>query len=130
MLARYRIHRGRRPADDPLPDGVRQDTRKHTRHALRPEPDMVARALAGDDEAWRRFRDEYEALLERRFADDRGPFDELARLAAEGDVFIGCSCPSRANPETARCHTVLALRFMKRRYPALRVVMPAGVSAR
>jgi hypothetical protein len=39
-------------------------------------------------------------------------------------VYLGCSCPSRANPDVQRCHTVLALQFMKKKYPKLRVVLP------
>ena len=72
MLARYKIYRGKRPADDPLPRGRRMDTRKHTRHVLRPEKAMVERFLSDDSEpAWRRFRDAYLRLLERRFATER-----------------------------------------------------------
>ena len=107
------------------------DTRKHTRHVLRPEPDMVRRTLLdGSDAAWRAFRSEYLALLEIRHEEDPAAFDELARLAREGDVFLGCSCPSRANPDVARCHTVLALRFMRRHYRSVEVVLPPGVPAR
>ena len=41
MLGRYTMHRGKRP--DVI--GIRQDTRKHTRHCLRPNPEMVTRLL-------------------------------------------------------------------------------------
>jgi len=57
MLARYKIHRGRRPADQPLPSGIRQDTRKHTRHCLRPTPEIVAVYLADPTlAAWQKFK--------------------------------------------------------------------------
>ena len=125
MLARYWMVRGKRPKNEPLPDGTRVDTRKHTRHFLRPEAKRVERVLAdGSAAAWRDFRTGYLALLQKRFESDREPFDELAHSAKDGDVFLGCSCPSRANPDVARCHTVLALRFMKRKYRSLRVVLP------
>ena len=125
MLSRYRIVRGKRPPDDPLPDGQRVDTRAHRHHALSPEPAAV-RALLEDpsDMRFREFARRYETLLERRFAADRAPFDELARAAQQGDVYIGCNCPTRKNPDLRRCHTVLALRFMQRRYPELRVRLP------
>ena len=131
MLARYWMVRGKRPKNDPLPEGTRMDTRKHTRHFLRPETRMVERVLAdGSAAAWRDFRGGYLALLKSRFDKDRMPFDELAQSAKSGDVFLGCSCPSRANPDVARCHTVLALSFIKRKYRSLRVVFPKGVSAK
>lgn len=126
MLARYKIYRGKRPEDDPLPQGTRMDTRKHTRHVLRPETSMVERFLAdGSEAAWRRFRDDYLKRLERRFETDRGPFDDLARRATDGDVFLGCNCPTKANPDVTRCHTVLALGFMKRKYRSLPIALPS-----
>jgi uncharacterized protein YeaO (DUF488 family) len=133
MLARYRIYRGKRPPGDPLPDGIRQDARHRTRHCLRPERDMVETFLATPaeqkDDAWRAFRERYTAILKKRFAEDRAPFDKLARLATESDVFLGCSCPTKKNPDVSHCHTVLALRFMKDKYPRLRVKFPKSVSA-
>lgn len=63
-------------------------------------------------------------LLRMRFKSDRGPFDRLARQAREHDVHLGCSCPSRRNPDVRHCHTVPALTFMKHRYPDLKVVLP------
>jgi hypothetical protein len=82
MLARYQIVRGARPPGDPLPDGVRQDTRKHTHHVLRPTSTLVeglleelsARGVA-------HFERGYRALLKQRFASERERFDELAELA-------------------------------------------------
>lgn len=124
MLARYQIVRGKRAPDDPLPDGKRIDTRKHTQHFLRPEAEQVE-ALLGDMSAasHARFAKAYNALLTQRFAEDRSGFDALAELATEQDVYLGCSCPSSANPDVQRCHTVLALRFMQKKYPKLKVVL-------
>ena len=128
MLGRYKIWRGKRPADDPQPEGVRQDSRKHTRHCLRPPEKLVHQYQnAPGDAAWERFERGYLAELDERFATERAAFDELAALATDGDVFIGCSCPTVKNPDPARCHTILALRFMKRHYPKLKVTFPAGV---
>ncbi len=124
-LHRYRIVRGARPADDPLPVGVRQDTRKHTQHVLRPEAKSVFRYLAApSEENWVVFREAYLKLLDERFAEDRGPFDELAGLAGREQVHIGCNCPTKQNPRVDRCHTVLALGFMQERFPRLEVVFP------
>ncbi|WP_394835534.1 hypothetical protein LVJ94_01225 [Pendulispora rubella] len=124
MLARYSIVRGA-PASS-LPKGIRQDTRKHTRHVLRPTADMVEEVLgrADDASAWRTFTTNYRALLDARFSEDRGPFDALADLAREGDVYLGCNCPTAKNPDVRRCHTALALAFMKKHYPDLDVRKP------
>jgi hypothetical protein len=123
-LYRYRIVRGKRPPGDPLPSGERQDTRKHTRHVLRPPAEAVVRYLDDPtDDAWEDLRRSYLDLLEQRFLENREPFDELAALAGEKDVYLGCNCPTKINP-VERCHTVLALKFMKRRYPGLEVVFP------
>lgn len=125
MLARYQIVRGKRDPDDPLPDGKRIDTRKHTRHFLRPEADQVHALLEdGTASAHAHFTRAYEALLAARFKGDRAPFDALAELASKEDVYLGCSCPSSANPDVQRCHTVLALRFMRKKYPRLDVRFP------
>lgn len=124
MLGRYSIVRGA-PAST-LPVGIRQDTRKHTRHALRPTAEMVTRLLAhaSVDAEWRAFADAYRALLTERFVADRRPFDALAELARTGDVWLGCSCPTAKNPDVHHCHTTLALAFMRGRYPDLDVRMP------
>jgi len=125
MLARYRIVRGRRPDDDPLPDGVRQDTRKHTRHVLRPSAELVAALLADPSEpSFRRFASGYRALLEQRFGSERERFDALARLAREQHVYLGCNCPTERQPDVRRCHTALALAFLRERYPDLDVREP------
>jgi hypothetical protein len=125
MLARYQIVRGKRSPDQPLPAGRRIDTRKHTRHFLRPEAAAVALLLASNDEAsYARFAQTYEATLAERFAAQRASFDALADQARSGDVYLGCSCPSRANPDVQRCHTVLALRFMQTHYRGLKVIFP------
>ena len=124
MLARYSIVRGA-PASA-LPRGIRQDTRKHTRHPLRPTPEMVRRLLANprDEAAWRSYAARYRALVAERFAADRRPFDALADLARKADVLLGCNCPTAKNPDVRHCHTVLALEFMKARYPDLDVRLP------
>jgi len=123
MLTRYRIERGVPAAA--LPKGMRQDTRKHTRHVLRPTAALVEAYLAAPGEgAWRRFADAYRALLEKRFAAKRSAFDALAELARRNDVHLGCNCPTQKNPEVRRCHTWLALEFFRERYPDLDVRMP------
>jgi uncharacterized protein YeaO (DUF488 family) len=122
MLARYAMKRGV-PASA-LPTGLRQDTRKHTRHVLRPDAEAVA-AYLGGRASWETFADAYRAVVRERFADDRGPFDALAALAREGDVLLGCSCPTKANPDVRRCHTWLALELMAAWYPDLEVRFPA-----
>jgi len=123
-LSRYQVRRGARAAD--LPDGVRQDTRKHTRHVLRPPAEAVEEYLADpDDAAWERFAAIYLDTLETRFAEDRTAFDELAALARRDDVHLGCSCPTRRNPDVRRCHTWLALEFMAETHPDLDVRFPA-----
>ena len=131
MLSRYKIYRGKRPPGDPLPDGVRQDSRFRTRHVLRPTKEMAAAFLAaGTDAAWRKFAAAYCSLIEQRFREDRRPFDELAALATAEDVFIGCSCPTEKNPRVDPCHTYLALQFMKAKYRKLRIRLPAASTRR
>ena len=124
MLTRYQIARGVPAAR--LPAGVRQDTRKHTRHVLRPTTAMVTRYLAAPSAAaWARFAKAYRALLAARFAADRRGFDALAARARTEDVYLGCSCPTAHNPDVRRCHTWLALEFFRAHYPELEVRMPA-----
>jgi hypothetical protein len=125
MLARYQIVRGKAPAGYRLPAGKRIDVRKHRHHVLSPEPSEVAALLADPSDAqFAKYRRAYEALLERRFAADRAPFDALAREAQETAVYIGCNCPTRRNPDVQHCHTTLALHFMQRKYPKLPVRLP------
>lgn len=59
----------------------------------------------------------YRSLLAERFANDRGPFDQRAAAANDESVHIGCSCPTANQPDVLRCHTVLALRFMREHCP-------------
>jgi len=126
VLTRYKMYRGKRPPSDLLPSGIRQDTRWRTKHPLRPAEQIVTEYLATPSEtAWCSFRTAYLALLEQRFREDRTEFDELVRLARDKDVFLGCSCPTRKNPRVDRCHTYLALQFIKRKYPTLRVELPS-----
>jgi hypothetical protein len=120
VIGRYRIVRGRRLPDDPLPDGVRQDTRKHTRHVLRPAPEAVESFLRAPGETgFARFRQRYLELLRGRAERDAAAFDALARLGRDGDLFLGCNCPTRRQPDVKRCHTWLALEFLAHRYPDL-----------
>lgn len=124
MLGRYSIVRGA-PASS-LPQGIRQDTRKHTRHVLRPTAQMVETALAAKSAgAWREFASAYRALLKERFMADRDPFDALADLARTNDVWLGCNCPTAKQPDVRRCHTSHALAFMKAHYPDLDVRAPS-----
>ena len=127
MLGRYQIVRGRRPPGSRLPKGTRIDVRKHTRHVLHPEPAIVERFLRDHEDPahWREFSKRYRELLAKRWKADRTPFDELAEQAREGDVWIGCSCPTRHQPDVNKCHTALALRFMRQKYPDLDVELPA-----
>jgi uncharacterized protein YeaO (DUF488 family) len=109
-----------------LPKGVRQDTRKHTRHILRPPTELVEEVLAhaSEPKAWHEFAAAYRAVLAERFAEDRAPFDALAERARSEDIYIGCSCPTSKNPDVRRCHTAHALAFMKKHYPDLDVRLP------
>ena len=130
MLGRYRIIRGKRPANDARPKGICQDCRAHTRHCLRPDKVAVNRYLADPSpQSWRQFRAAYLAQLKQRFQTDRAPFDELADLAMREDVFIGCNCPTRKNPDLRRCHTILALQFMRNKYRRLQIELPQDVSS-
>jgi hypothetical protein len=108
-----------------LPDGIRKDTRYATKHVLRPTKEIVEAYLADPtDAAWKRFRTAYLALLKERLHADRMPFDELAELATDNDVFLGCNCPTQKNPILGRCHTYLALEFMQNNYPSLKIERP------
>ena len=126
MLSRYTMYR-RRPANaGPLPVGIRQDTRYHTNHILRPTEDLVETYLNNPtDAAWHRFKSEYLALLEQRFHEERTRFDDLAKLAMESNVYLGCNCPTAKNPVHGHCHTYLALGFMKKHYLKLKIEIPS-----
>ncbi|WP_437617947.1 hypothetical protein [Sorangium sp. So ce1151] len=122
MLARYQIVRGRRRDGDPLPEGKRYDTRKHTQHVLRPTREIVEEFLSDPSQAgFERFRAAYIAVLDERFAEQAGRFDALAQEARRGDVFLGCNCPTARQPDVRRCHTWLALEYFARKYPDLDV---------
>ena len=73
------------------------------------------------DSGWKRFARTYRELVENRFAQDRAPFDELAQISRDDNVFLGCSCPTKKNPDAQRCHTALALEFMFAKYPDTRI---------
>ena len=121
MLARYQMRRGAKAEE--LPDGVRQDTRRHTRHVLRPEREVVARYLGGTL-SWEAFRASYEATVRARMEEVPQAFDALAELARRGDLYLGCSCPTKANPDVRHCHTWVALELMQAAYPDLEVRFP------
>lgn len=106
-----------------LPQGIRQDSRRHTRHPLRPERDAVDAFLAGEL-SFEAFAGRYRVALEARVAQDPGPFDALAALARAHDVWIGCSCPTKQQPHVEHCHTWLALQWMAERYPDVEVRFP------
>ena len=126
MLTRYKMYRGPRPLADPLPNGIRKDTRHHTKHPLRPTRAVVEALLDSPSEmTWQVFRSVYTSLLVERFREDRSAFDELAAIATDNDVFLGCSCPTQKNPRLDHCHTYLALQFMRQKYPDLDVRLPA-----
>lgn len=125
MLSRYTMYRRRPEGAPPLPDGIRKDTRYATKHVLRPTREIVEAYLCSPTDAgWKEFRLKYLALLEERFRSDQTSFDELATLATENDVYLGCNCPTKKNPVTGRCHTYLALEFMQKRFPELKIVVP------
>ena len=125
MLARYKIYRGRPLVGANLPTGIRQDTRKHTRHCLRPPKEFVAEYLAKPTSGtWKKFESKYLRNLNDRYEADPTPFDKLAVLATSENVYIGCSCPTAKNPDVKHCHTVSALKFMKEHYPELEVEFP------
>ena len=108
-----------------MPDGLRLDTRKHTRSPFRPEEEDVRKFLADiGDEAFVRFAVSYRESLEARFAADPEPFAKIAEEARERDVFLGCNCPTGKNPDVRRCHTWMALRFMAERFEGLEVRFP------
>ncbi len=122
MLGRYKIYRGKRPEGHAWPDGIRQDARKHTRHCLRPGTEMVEDYLRDpSDPGWKRFAAAYCQLVENRFAEDQTPFDKLAQLSRDDNVFLGCSCPTKKNPDAQRCHTALALQFILSKYPDTKI---------
>jgi len=63
-------------------------------------------------------------LLEKRFVSERKRFDALAELARQQDVYLGCNCPTTRQPDVRRCHTALALAFLREHYPDLIVRLP------
>lgn len=108
-----------------LPEGVRQDTRKHTKHILRPDAAHVHELLADPTPAAHaRFRERYRATIRARMKADRTAYDALAELAASEHVWLGCSCPTSKVPDVRNCHTWLALELMREAYPELDVRLP------
>jgi len=125
MLGRYHMKRGKRAPDDPLPEGSRQGTRKHTEHPLRPEAEAVTTYLAApSNAAWEAFAERYRSVVGERFPRNRAPFDAIAQAARDTDVWFGCSCPTKSNPDLRKCHTFLALEFFAERYPDLEIRWP------
>lgn len=125
LLSRYTIYR-RRPQDaPPLPPGIRQDVRHRTKHIVRPTQSMVETYLTAPNETtFATFQAAYRELLNARWHDDRSEFDQLAELARNHDVFLGCSCPTKRNPDVRHCHTWMALQFMAAQFPDLEVIFP------
>lgn len=121
MLSRFQIKRG---VNYPrVPGALFKDTRKHVKaHVLAPTKDMVTRYLSQPTlDTWQWFQREYLLELQKRADERPEEFEELRRLAQTGDYYLGCSCPTPRNPLPCRCHTIVALEFMKERYPDLNV---------
>lgn len=105
---------------------MRQDTRKHTRHILRPEANAVARYLRDPTaSSWRSFAQDYRKLLGERYAGSPEAFEALRDLATEGDLWLGCNCPTAKNPDVRHCHTFLALQYLAERFPELEIQWPS-----
>lgn len=126
LLSRYKIYRGTRPKEDPLPAGIRQDIRKHIKgHCLHPDAAEVSAYLSNPTAAaWRTFKQMYMNCLEERYKKDPAPFKKVAESARKSDVYLGCNCPTAKNPDLRRCHTFLALQFMHKKFPSLKVKFP------
>lgn len=107
------------------PNHAGTHTRWRTRHILRPAQAVVEEFLDDlTDEAWERFQTAYIAVLNERLSADRSAFERLAELAQDSDVFLGCSCPTKKNPDVRHCHTYLALGFMQEHFPEVEVAWP------
>jgi len=114
-----------RSSHDPLPQGIRISTLHKTEHCFAQTKEIVQVYLEKPtSENWDIYVKKYIALLEHRFIERRKEFEEIADLAMNNNVFIGCYCPTKKNPDVYRCHTVLALKFMKDKYPDLIVKLP------
>ncbi|WP_199188797.1 MULTISPECIES: hypothetical protein [Pirellulaceae] len=85
---------------------------------------MESYLAAPTETAFSAFQASYLELLSTRWNDDRSDFDQLANLAREQDVFLGCSCPTQKNPDVRHCHTWMALQFMAQHFPDLEVIFP------
>lgn len=125
MLARYRIPRIPPPGYK-KPDGKCIDIRyRWKRRCLAPPKKLVLDYLENPSErTWKVYEKKYLELLKSRYTTRKEEFDEIVSLAKDNDVHLGCSCPTIKNPDVYRCHTVLALRFMKQKYPRLKVKFP------
>ena len=95
-------------------------------HFLRPWWLLLIAAAVAISWLWRRrFAADYRRLLAARRRERPEAFDALARAAREGDLWLGCNCPTARNPDVRRCHTFLALAFLSTAYPDLEVAWPA-----
>lgn len=124
MLSRYTMSRRHVANGAALPEGIRQDTRWRTHHLLRPTQEIVEAFLQDPAAEWKHFESAYLKVLEERFQEDPDAFHELAALATDNDVWLGCNCPTQKNPDVEHCHTWLALTFMKKHFSRLNVVFP------
>ena len=96
------------------------------RSTVWPRPCHVVGIYLGDisDAAWAHSEVAYLESLEQRYADNPSPFEKLAAMAMEKDVFIGCSYPTQKNPNPMHCHTVPALRFISSKFPDIEIQLP------
>jgi len=118
VLARYQIVRGKRPEGNPLPEGVRVDIRKHTKHFLRPTRQRRGVPERPGRRAFRQFSARYDPTC-RPVSPKNGARSTPCGTGRKRRRLPRMHCPTRTNPEVTRCHTVLALGFMKRKYPRL-----------
>lgn len=120
MLGRFQIKR--KVAFPRASGSVFKDSRKHTSHVFAPAKELVISYLRNPTlESWQTFQREYIRILRERLLSMPEKFEGIHRHAESGNYYIGCNCPTRTNPFLCRCHTVLALEFMKETYPDLEV---------
>jgi hypothetical protein len=120
MLGRFQLKRG---VAYPKAKGAQfKDTRKHTSHVLAPPTPLVKAYFQSPTlEAWQKFQTGYLQALRERFRKTPERFEELRELATSGDYYLGCNCPTTKNPFPCRCHTIVAIEFLKELYPDLEV---------
>ncbi len=99
------------------------------KHFLSPSKEMVDKYIGSPSvEAWEEYKKLYLDLIKIRFSNNPLPFERLAKQAIDEDVYLGCYCPTKINPDVYKCHTILALKFMEQHYPDLDVVFPEAES--